>query len=159
MERCGACAYMRRERCERTGALPLWGVCDRRGRYAHAHNIGCNLFELDPEPDPTDQPATRDPERILCAAVWFDDGQHHPHQPTATGVVIGGWRHHNCLGVAPALGIELTEEQRSGKMQGFLTSYGRFVDREEAMKIARNAEQLIGPLEPEHHTLSSEHLY
>ena len=82
-------------------------------------------------------------EHILCAAVWFDDGQPHPHQPTATGVVIGGWRHHNCLGVGPALGIDLPDEQRSGKSQGFLTSTGRFVDRREAWNIAEAADQII----------------
>ncbi len=83
------------------------------------------------------------PERILCAAIWVDDGESHPHQPVPTGVVFCGLRHNNCIGAAVATGFG-DREQRSGKNQGFLTSTGRFVGRAEAFDIAGVADQLKG---------------
>ena len=41
------------------------------------------------------------------------------------------------------------------KQQGFYTSYGRFVDRKEAMNIAKKA----GQVETDNETLYSEDLY
>ena len=81
-------------------------------------------------------------ERIISAAVWVDDGNEHLHQPTATGFVVGGWRHHNILST-----IHCTNPtpRREDMVQGFLTTRGRFVDRVAALKIARQEGQLIGP--------------
>jgi hypothetical protein len=78
-------------------------------------------------------------ERILCAAIWVDDGQEHPHQPTntRTGVVVCGHRHHNCIIVA-ALAFP---GQPIDRHQGFLTNTNRYVGREEAAVIAYAAAQ------------------
>ena len=81
-------------------------------------------------------------EHILCAAVWVDDGKVYPHQPSniTTGVVVGGWRHHNCLATVHGLGVG----RRAKRHQGFITSTGRYVGRLEAFTIAQAAGQLEG---------------
>lgn len=80
-------------------------------------------------------------EYIICSAIHYDDGKKHIFQSVYginTGFVIGGFRHPFILGVIPGnihhpkckeLGIQDTT-------QGFITSRGRFVDREEALRIA-----------------------
>lgn len=81
----------------------------------------------------------REPERVLCAAIWVDDGRTYPHQPVPTGVVLGGWRHHVILGQIVSWYDSLEaaiERDRSREHQGFLTTKGRFIDREEAMAVA-----------------------
>jgi len=92
-------------------------------------------------------------ERILCAAIWVDTGEAEPPRRSysypATGLLFCGWRHADCFTTlnawADRLSVEersrIGEEQLAGRHQGFLTSRGRFVDREEGMKIARAAEQ------------------
>ncbi len=102
------------------------------------------------------------PERILCAAIWVNDGVSRMHLPRnlTTGLVFAGWRHHNCFTQIEALfGPEEenrpTPEQRAGFHQGFLTSRGRFVDREEGAQIAYDASQVDRKLT----WLSSEDLY
>jgi len=82
-------------------------------------------------------------ERILCAAIWYNDGKKHVHQPIniETGFVICGRRHHNCIGIADIFGLKITRKD----VQGFLTSKDRFVDRKEAVPIARSADQIIEP--------------
>jgi hypothetical protein len=83
-------------------------------------------------------------ERILCAAIWIDDGIRYVHQPVTTGFVIGGWRHHNCINAAQQTVAVADEAQRAGRNQGFITSQGRYVDRDEAFTIAQAAGQLDG---------------
>lgn len=83
-------------------------------------------------------------ERILCAAIWFDDGKEYAHQPknTPTGIVLCGWRH-GCI--FAQIGGLVKERQELGiheKEQGFLTSTNRFVDRPEAFKIAFKENQI-----------------
>lgn len=105
------------------------------------------------------------PEYILCAAIWIDDGKEHAHQPSniATGMVFAGWRHHNCFTPlvalygtpAQAAALADSEEQLAGRNQGFLTSKGRFVDRDEAGQIAFAA----GQTDREGLCLTSEDLY
>lgn len=93
-------------------------------------------------------------ERILCAAIWIDDGKWHVHQPVPTGFIVAGHRHHNCYAIVHALaGGESVPENTSG----FLTSTGRFVGRAEAKRIAKNTRQ-IDPRHPASH-LYSEDLY
>jgi hypothetical protein len=91
----------------------------------------------------------RNRERILCAAVHFDDGRARVHQPRniATGIVICGRRHHNCFATAAEQGwCDPTQYWRDsgGKrppaVQGFLTSADRFVNRAEAASIARSTQ-------------------
>lgn len=111
------------------------------------------------------------PEFILCAAVWVDTGKeeypakfsrNHPR----TGLVFSGWRHGDCIGLAQAYGQKLSKEERerigeeelAGRNQGFLTSRGRFVGREEARKIAEARGQIVRGREAGE-ILFSENLY
>ena len=92
-------------------------------------------------------------EYILCAAIWVDTGKADPPRRTysypKTGIVFCGWRHCDCFVALEAWAQRLTaeermrvgEEQLAGRNQGFLTSRGRYVNRQEAMTIARAAEQ------------------
>lgn len=85
-------------------------------------------------------------EYILCAAIHFQDGEKHEHQPKniENGYVICGRRHHNCFATRYVFkGID----KRSGanyinNIQGFLTNTDRFVTREEAYMIAIESGQL-----------------
>ena len=87
-------------------------------------------------------------ERIICSAIWYEDGKEHVHMPVPTGFVISGYRHHNCISTAKIMwemaGKDLNNfrELFQEKVQGFLTSKGRFVDRWQAMAIAYNAGQI-----------------
>ena len=83
-------------------------------------------------------------EYILCSAIYFDDGKEHDHQPKniTTGYVICGRRHHNCFATAYTLDPEITY-LKFEKEQGFLTNLDRFVDRNEGLKIALEAEQVL----------------
>lgn len=108
-------------------------------------------------PSPTtDRP---DLERVLCAAVWIDDGVSRVHQPVASGLVIGCWRHHQGLSTAADIRSSVKcapDNSPYPKTQGFLTSHGRFVDRTVAYRIARVAGQVKHKRKE---TLFSEDLY
>ena len=96
-------------------------------------------------------------EYILCAAIWYKDGTEAPRgmiaQNIDSGVVIGQWRHGNCINVratnplwnasklAERLGkdVPMTYEQTTeyfDEVDGFITSEGRFVDRWQAAELA-----------------------
>lgn len=47
-------------------------------------------------------------EFIICAAIWYNDGKEHIHQPKniKKGFVICGRSHHNCYATASALTSE-----------------------------------------------------
>lgn len=47
-------------------------------------------------------------------------------------------RHHNIVHALRAIGVD----ERDGEVDAFLTSEGRFVDRHEALRIARTANQI-----------------
>lgn len=81
-------------------------------------------------------------EHILCAAIHFNDEKSRFHQPKNinTGVVISGFRHHNCYAVLHSLNLSCTVWDNEN--QGFLTSFNRFVDRYEAWNIAKEAKQI-----------------
>lgn len=108
-------------------------------------------------------------EWVLCAAIWYKDGTEAPRgmiaQNISSGVVIGQWRHGNCINVRATnplwnskklaerldretCQIPMTEERPGGECEGFeevdgfLTSKGRFVDRWQGMKIAYEAGQV-----------------
>lgn len=83
------------------------------------------------------------PERILCAAIWVDDGEFHIHQPTKSGFVVCGYRHANIISSLHVLAPLQNAAMRRMSTQGFLTSKGRFVDRVEALEIAKAAGQLL----------------
>ena len=83
-------------------------------------------------------------EYILCAAIWFDDGNKYPHQPKNIdiGLVFCGYGHAN---IFQQIGGTMGERRDLGireREQGFLTSKNRFVDRKEAAKIAIKCGQI-----------------
>jgi hypothetical protein len=81
----------------------------------------------------------------------------------ATGLVFAGWRHSDCFTTLNAWAERLDESERdaigearlSGRHQGFLTSTGRYVGREEAARLAFEAGQVDRLLT----SLTSEDLY
>ena len=103
-------------------------------------------------------------EYVICAAIWYKDGTEAPRgliaQNIDTGVVIGQWRHGNCINVRSTNPLwnakKLAERKQEtpmiakyedtleyyGYVDGFLTSEGRFVDRWQGMKIAYEAGQV-----------------
>lgn len=84
-------------------------------------------------------------ERIICAAIWFDDGRNYVHQPKNinSGFVIAGMRHHNCFNTVSILTGDTGHHIEYEKEQGFLTTHNRFVNRKVAAKIAYDAGQTM----------------
>ena len=84
---------------------------------------------------------------VICAAIWFKDGNKYSHQPrnVDSGLVVCGRRHHNCFLTAfeqnGGKKIEGLNEVNERAVQGFLTSDDRFVDRKEGGQIAFDAGQ------------------
>lgn len=78
--------------------------------------------------------------KIICAAIYFDDGRTYPHPPKniSTGFVVCGHRHGNCFSIAALI----PKKEGLRGVQGFLTSDGNFVNRKEAGKIAYEAGQI-----------------
>lgn len=86
------------------------------------------------------------PEKILCAAIYFNDGKEYPNQPKNinSGFIVTGRRHHNCYATLSAIGSALgmqeiaknTFERIDRDSQGFITSSDRYVDRKEGLQIA-----------------------
>jgi hypothetical protein len=104
-------------------------------------------------------------EYIICSAIWFQNGEHYPFQNVYgidNGFVIGSFRHPMAMSVCPenpylqdirinegkaALPFEWGGQWKEcgkskGTVQGFITSYGRFVDRKEAFIMALDAGQI-----------------
>lgn len=102
---------------------------------------------------------------MICAAIWYQDGTEAPRgfiaQNIDSGVVIGQWRHGNCINVRatnPLWNAKKLAERSGGdkemiqtyedtkeyfkSVDGFLTSKGRFVDRWQAMELAYMAGQV-----------------
>lgn len=81
-------------------------------------------------------------ETIRCAAIFYDDGIERSHQPLniKTGIVVCGLRHANCFSILYA--IYPNKEYIGKETQGFLTSLGRFVNREKAGQIALKSKQI-----------------
>ena len=97
-------------------------------------------------------------ERILCAAIWWNEKKKHPHQARNIeyGWVVCGHRHHNIFPILEQMGRSGQHLQDDSETtQGFMTSWGDFVNRARAAKIAFLAGQT--PEEPA--VLFSEDLY
>jgi hypothetical protein len=79
-------------------------------------------------------------EKIVCAAIYYNDGKKRVHQPIniETGIVICGLMHCNCFSVLS----ELSDVELKKTKQGFLTTKNRFVDRIEAATIAFREKQI-----------------
>jgi len=141
-------------------------------RYTYcAKEIG----EVDTDPNPTCPTCWRKsrrevPEHILCAAIYVDTGRAEPPRSSysypETGIVFGGYRHGECfmllhlwrksLWFWDRWRIERIQKyQLRGKNQGFITSRGRYVNREEAGRIAFEVGQTDRLLK----SLTSEDLY
>jgi hypothetical protein len=105
-------------------------------------------------------------EKILCAAVWYKDLECNPDIPKKMflpknikkGVVFSGYRHSQCILMKCAL-TGLMDAESGENEQGFLTSKNRFVSREEALKIAIEANQVIDLSQVRVNRLFSEDLY
>jgi len=104
-------------------------------------------------------------EYILCAAIWYKE---IPLKKIIDGVlpkncdkglVVTGHRHGQCMWTMGSLtGLRSVTNAIDGVgdyIQGFLTSKNRFVDREEAAKIAFEQGQIKNEL----NRLHSEDLY
>jgi len=108
-------------------------------------------------------PVEAKPEFILCAAIYYRDGQHYDHQPrnVESGFVVTGRRHHNCIRTYNILtGLNHRRDKEHGDpISGFITSLDRFVDRAEAavIALARGQTDLTIMRYPD--TLFSEDLY
>lgn len=80
-------------------------------------------------------------EYIAMPAIYFNDGRKHLLQESygiQVGYVVAGFRHPYIFG---AIGIPENEEGTINPVYGFVTSYGRFVNRCEAIPIAVNSGQ------------------
>ncbi len=80
-------------------------------------------------------------ERIVCSAILANDGKKRVHQPTNIpfGVVVCGLRHSACFELLSLMKDSINQYVL---VQGFITNYNRFLDREEALRVAKNAGQL-----------------
>jgi hypothetical protein len=81
---------------------------------------------------------------IDCAAIKMPDGR-----------VWTGKRHHHCIATI----FQATGQRAIGGIQGFVTMSKKFVDREEAFKIAFSAGQIKDPSKTRGNELYSEDLY
>lgn len=92
--------------------------------------------------------------KIICSAIHIQDTQKHKHQPKniASGFVVCGLRHHNCIYT-----YSLMQETQYEPLEGFLTSDNHFVTRKEAYIIAKHANQII--TQNTNETLFSEDLW
>jgi hypothetical protein len=79
---------------------------------------------------------------IICSAIHFINDTISPHQPKNIdkGIVICGRRHHNIYSTLASLGLERLDF--TNNIQGFLTNDDKFVNREEAAIIAKDAGQI-----------------
>lgn len=105
-------------------------------------------------------------EYILCAATWYKeipvkkeiDFQSTNPKNCPTGLVFSGHRHGQCIYTKCAI-TGLRDCESGENVQGFLTNKNRFVDRIEALEIARNAGQLKEGERISSSGLHSENLY
>jgi len=88
-------------------------------------------------------------ERIYSAAIWYQDLPTAKYNPIniTSGVVVSGYRHADIIAtVVNLLGkrtCQVGEDCAGSHVQGFVTNQNRFVNRVEALEIARAADQII----------------
>lgn len=91
-------------------------------------------------------------EFIICSAIKIEE----------TGKIYYGHRHNHCRDAANdelSWTLNRQEIHKLKDTQGFVTSQGRFVDREEAMVIARSMNQIKDESQIRGKKLYSEDLY
>lgn len=87
-------------------------------------------------------------EKIICAAIWYKDlpDQHFLPNNIQQGIVVCGHRHGHCIDIVKSLSglrsVQIAPDGVGESVQGFLTNTNRFVDREDALIIAKSADQL-----------------
>ena len=90
-------------------------------------------------------------EYVLCAAIHYDDGEINVRRSCKnypeTGIVICGFRHSDIISILPINNRFRNDGKDYKCIQGFITSKGRFVSREEAYLIAKNQNQLLNDFE------------
>jgi hypothetical protein len=138
-------------------------------------------YLIEPVQDYRKRHRSKEPERIVCSANWYHDivlevdlpavihgnsarvndraGAHRAYRPVNVdhGMVFCGLRHGNCLYAMCAF-TGLRQAQAGKETQGFITTKNRFVDREEAARIALSSGQ-IKKLSYSKKSLYSEDLY
>ena len=102
-------------------------------------------------------------ERILCAAVWVNSPFKFDHARPVNkdhGIVVCGLRHCDCFLMLSWLPEHVKgEDAFKDRIQGFLTSDNRFVDRYEALDIANWEKQIPGIKHSPKDQLCSEDMY
>ena len=105
-------------------------------------------------------------EKILCAAIWYRDLKLKKIFDCNVlpincdrGIVFCGFRHPQCMySMSSMTGLRCCEVKEY--KQGFLTNKNRFVNRKDALEIAKNAGQIKDGIDPNKLTrLHSEDLY
>lgn len=89
-------------------------------------------------------------EYIIASAIHYDNGIEYPYQDIygiKTGFVLCGFRHPMIIGILSTtffsnIKWKCSKAQNNKTHQGFITLYGRFVDRQEAYKIAIACNQI-----------------
>lgn len=100
-------------------------------------------------------------EKIICSAIWYKELPTPIFGPVNVdkGIVFCGHRHPHCIHQMVAMtGKRSTFSEVGEIIQGFLTNANRFVDREEAAKIAIESGQ-VENLTYSKYKLYSEDLY
>lgn len=101
-------------------------------------------------------------EYILCAAIYVNDGIyghiHNPKNIEHEGFVVCGRRHHNAIATIKNINKNYCVNKYI-VTSGFITNLDRFVTREEAWEIAKNANQIIERPNQIEGILFSEDLY
>jgi hypothetical protein len=88
-------------------------------------------------------------EYIACAAIWYKELPTQTYLPKniTNGIVVCGHRHSHCIDIVKTLSnlrtVKISPDGVGETIQGFLTNTNKFVDREEAVLIAVNANQII----------------
>lgn len=104
-------------------------------------------------------------EFILCAAIHFKNGAPTTVKGVESGVVVCGRRHADCYAALQGIIGEVDPSTLPDRDdQGFLTSFNRYVGREEGFNIAKANGQIlrISPLygeDQQNRILASEDLY
>jgi hypothetical protein len=83
-------------------------------------------------------------EKIVCSAIHINDlREDHAHKPEniESGFVVAGLRHCNCFGVIKSLS-DCDSFKKCKNTHGFITTFNRFVDREEGYIIAKKGRQI-----------------
>lgn len=142
------------------GLSPKEAVLEYMQPYKNQLQVQPNLEEMAKGQIPSNS------ERIICAAVWYQEIPIKKQIPYAytnpincpTGLVFCGHRHAQCIYTKCSI-IGLRDAESGENKQGFLTSKNRFVSREEALSIALRENQVMEIKEIRGDRLHSEDLY